>query len=288
MDRADFSRGGCFSTLLPVFRNQNGKQRSAALRCPAALCPLRQVAEQPWAGTSNFPDSQVDTSASRGPVWSLNRSRKHPLNYRSGSVAESPEILLKNSMHIWCYPKRLTPNHLTATSRSGGADGTWRCTNAFAATARGPGCIAFCHYFGNVFMYSKKIYTSFMNRKPTSWDKTTNVREEGREGAGGPFPGPPQPGYAQPLTESGNGCPGARWRQKASSKGSGRSAIQGRGRKWWGMLYKPPEEFSQEHEGEGHVGQSQGGGHEDRPPARQLALYPKPSAGTAGGEKPMK
>lgn len=40
--------------------------------------------------------------------------------------------------------------------------------------------------------------------------------------------------------------------------------------------------------GKGHVGQSQGGGHEDRPPTRQLALYLKSSAGTAGGEKPIK
>lgn len=36
------------------------------------------------------------------------------------------------------------------------------------------------------------------------------------------------------------------------------------------------------------MAQSQGGGHEDRPPARQLALYPKSSAGTAGGERPIK
>lgn len=229
MERADFPRGSCVSTLLLVFRNQNGKQRRAALRCPAALCPLWQVAERPWAGTSTFPDSEVDTSASREPAWSLNRSRKLSLNYRFGSVAEWPEILLKNSMHIRCYPKKLTSNHLTAASRAGGADGTWRRTNAFAATARSPGCIAFCHHFGNVFMYSKKIYTSFMNRKPTSWDETTYyVCEEGREGAGGPFTGLPRPGYAQPLTESGNGCPRAWWRQKASSKGSGRSAIQGR------------------------------------------------------------
>lgn len=249
MERANFPRGSCVSTLLPVFRNQNGKQRSAALCCLAALCPLWQVAEQPWTGTSNFPDSEVDTSASREPVWSLNRSRKLPLNYRSGSVAEWPEILLKNSMHIRCYPKRFTSNRLTATLRARGADGTWRRTNVFAATACGPGCIAFCHHFGNVFMYSKKIYTSFMNRKPTSWEETMYVREEGREGAGSPFPGPPRPSYAQPLTESGNGCPGARWRQKASSKGSGRSAIQGRGKKWWGMLCKLPGEFSQEHEG---------------------------------------
>ena len=88
-----------------------------------------------------------------------------------------------------------------------------------------------------------------MNRKPISWDKTTYVHEEWHEGACGPFPGPPRAGYAQPLTESENGCPRARWRQKASSKGSGRSAIQGRGRKWWGMLYKLPGEFSQEQEG---------------------------------------
>lgn len=120
VERADFPRGGCVSTLLPVFRNQNGKQRSAALRCPTALCPLWQVAERPWTGTSNFPDSEVDTSASREPAWSLNRSRKLPLNYRSGSVAEWPEILLKNSMHIRCYPKRLTSSRLTATSRAGG------------------------------------------------------------------------------------------------------------------------------------------------------------------------
>lgn len=50
-----------------------------------------------------------------------------------------------------------------------------------------PGCGAFCHHFGNVFMYSKKIYTSFTNRKPTSWDETRYVHEEGRDGAGGPF-----------------------------------------------------------------------------------------------------
>lgn len=36
-------------------------------------------------------------------------------------------------------------------------------------------------------MYSKKIYTSFTNRKPTSWDETRYVHEEGRDGAGGPF-----------------------------------------------------------------------------------------------------
>ena len=36
-----------------------------------------------------------------------------------------------------------------------------------------------------------------------------------------------RPGYAQPLEESGTGYLGARRRQKASSKGSGRSALQG-------------------------------------------------------------
>lgn len=89
-------------------------------------------------------------------------------------------------------------------------------------------------------MYSKKIYTSFTNRKPTSWDETRYLREEGHDGASSPL----SAGYTQPLTESGNGCPGARWRWKTTSKGSGGSALQGRGRKWWGMSCKLPAEFS--------------------------------------------
>lgn len=38
---------GALPILFPVFRNQNGEQTSAALFGPAALCPLRQVAERP-------------------------------------------------------------------------------------------------------------------------------------------------------------------------------------------------------------------------------------------------
>lgn len=36
-------------------------------------------------------------------------------------------------------------------------------------------------------MYSKKIYTSFTNRKPMSWDETRYLREEGRDGASSPL-----------------------------------------------------------------------------------------------------
>lgn len=56
-------KGAALPILFPVFRNQNSKQRSAALCGPAALCPLWQVAERPWTGTLNFPDSEVDTAS---------------------------------------------------------------------------------------------------------------------------------------------------------------------------------------------------------------------------------
>lgn len=72
-------------------------------------------------------------------------------------------------------------------------------------------------------MYSKKIYTSFTNRKPTSWDETGTSTRKGVTGPAARF----WPGYAQPLEESGTGCLSARRRQKASSKGSGGSVLQG-------------------------------------------------------------
>lgn len=47
-------------------------------------------------------------------------------------------------------------------------------------------------------MYSKKYIHLFTNRKPTSWDETRYLREEGRDGASSP-----RPGYTQPLLSPG-------------------------------------------------------------------------------------
>lgn len=40
-----------------------------------------------------------------------------------------------------------------------------------------PRCTAFCHDLRDTFMYSKKIYTSFRNRKPTSWSEAGHTGE---------------------------------------------------------------------------------------------------------------
>lgn len=42
-----------------------------------------------------------------------------------------------------------------------------------------PRYTAFCHDLRDIFMYSKKIYTSFRNSKPTSWSEAEHTGEAG-------------------------------------------------------------------------------------------------------------
>lgn len=88
-------------------------------------------------------------------------------------------------------------------------------------------------------MYSKKIYTSLRNRKPTSRNKTKGICEEQREGLAARPPGRGQP-RPRALRE---GCR-ARWRQNASPRGRAGRRLKAEAESGAQDAREPPRELS--------------------------------------------